>query len=133
MLVPRDQDARTKDDKGRTLISIGTAKIAVSTEGVHAESSKIQGLVDYLSIRFTEPVINETGLSGEYDIKVDIAPADIKALQQDGARPTPEALREQSMRDASDAVERIGLKLDRKKTVVKTIAVKSVEKTPTEN
>jgi len=127
------QESRTKDEKGRTLISIGTAKLAVSAEGAHVESAKIQGLGDYFSIHFGPPVLDETGLTGEYDIKLDIAPADIKSLQQDGARPTAEALREQSIRDVSDAVERLGLKLERKKAIVKTVLVKSVEKNPTEN
>ena len=116
------------------MISIGTAKVAVSAEGAHIESSKIQGLVDYFSIRLLPiNVLDETGLTGEYDIKLDIAPADIKSLQQDGARPTAEAVREQSIRDVADAVERVGLKLERKKTTVKTVVVKSVEKIPTEN
>ncbi|HEY4360923.1 MAG TPA: TIGR03435 family protein [Bryobacteraceae bacterium] len=110
----------------------GTFKMSiVPGAGTHVETSTITGLVDYLSPEGTLPlpVVDKTGLTDEFDIKMDIPPAGITP----GAPIDLAALREASMTRLFEAVEKLGLKLERQKNRVETIVVDRVDKTPTEN
>ncbi len=113
-----------------SLVKFGASTMtSIPGGGARIEASTTQGLVDYLSATLPMPVVDKTGLKGDYDIKMEIhplgpapgAPLDLKQL-------------EESMHDASLAgLEKLGLKLEQQKNPVGSIVVEHVEKTPTEN
>jgi uncharacterized protein (TIGR03435 family) len=129
-----DASPRTKDDDGRVLIPIGAARIAMdAVKGLYVESSTTPGLVDYFSMYLAPmPVLDETGLTDEYDVKLNIPLPDI-APSQPGERVSVEELHARSIIDLSDAVASLGLRLERRKFPVKTVIVKHVEQNPTAN
>jgi uncharacterized protein (TIGR03435 family) len=123
---------RTKDEKGRTLIPVGSAKLGISEEGIRVETSKVRGLVDYFSMRLSPmTVMDDTGLTGDYDIKAEIAPAQVRSPS--GSLYSAEEMRAQAIRDLQDAVGRLGLELDRRKAPSKIVVVAQMEKSPTVN
>lgn len=122
--------------KGETIMSLGAAKvITIPGIGTRVETTTIQGLVDYLSSRLPEPVVDKTGLRTNFNIKMEIPPADIKGLLagKDGTPADPGALREALLAPLFPAVETLGLRLERQKGPIETIIVEHIEKTPTEN
>lgn len=129
-----DTSARTKDDDGRVMIPIGAARIAIDpVKGLYLESSTTRGLIDYFSMRLSpQPVLDETGLTGEYDIKLNIPTPDL-APSQPGASVSSEEFRARAIDDLSNAVSSLGLRLERRKVPVKTVIVKNVEQNPTAN
>ncbi len=78
------------------------------------------------------PVFDETGLTGEYDIKLDIPVPDASRYQT-GARVSLDELLAGVIDDLSGAVASLGLKLERRKILVKTVIVKHMEQNPTAN
>lgn len=119
-----------KDYKGSPLFQIGAARMAMSAEGAHVESFQIDGLIEYFKIRFLPtPVLDETGLTGQYDIKLDFPTPDLTGL-----RAGDSAEGGQRVMDAvSMVLAKQGLRLDRRKRRIKSIIVNNVEKNPTAN
>lgn len=88
------------------------------------------------------PVVNQTGLTGKYDLTLPLMPEDyrlmlIRVAVNSGVSLPPQAM---AFLDSSgpptslfDAVEKEGLRLDSKKLPVDTIVVDSALQTPTEN
>jgi uncharacterized protein (TIGR03435 family) len=87
------------------------------------------------------PVIDMTGLPGRYDFTLEVSPEDYRAIMvrsalNAGVSLPPEALRalDASSGDSViNAAEKLGLKLDPRKTKMDVIVVDSAAKTPTEN
>ncbi len=131
------QEARTKDAKGRSLRPLGAAKVSGGgVDPAHVEASTISGIIDYISGWYGNILaVDETGLTGEYDIQLDVPSVDsgIRQLIKQGIRPNDDDIREQTARDLSDALGQVGLKLERRKVPVKIVVIKNVEKKPTEN
>ena len=102
--------------------------------GTRVETSTIAGLVDYLSPqgRLPAPVIDKTGLKGDYDIKMEILARGLPP-REPGAPLDLNAIIEAARSRLFAAVEKLGLKLERQKNQVATIIVEHVERTPTEN
>ena len=123
--------------KGEVTIALGAAKITMLTGGaMQIDASTIQGLIDALKPRLLLPVIDKTGLNGNFDIKLEIPPANASSLLaavRDGAPPDLAALTDQGAESARTAVEKLGLKLEPQKNPIATIIVEHVEQTPTEN
>jgi uncharacterized protein (TIGR03435 family) len=117
-----------KDYKGIPLVRVGPIKVATGTDGsVHVESSGIPGLIFYFTCQFSPtPFLNETGLTGDYDIKLDIPPPDLTDLQRGEAQ-------QRSLDTVSVGLAKLGLRLEQRKTAVKAIIVNHVEKDPTPN
>lgn len=81
------------------------------------------GLAEYLSERLDRPVIDQTGLTGPYEIQLQWAPDTTLAAGADAAGPSIfTAIREQ-----------LGLRLVAGKMAIRLIVVDSVEKSPTDN
>jgi uncharacterized protein (TIGR03435 family) len=78
---------------------------------------------EFLSDEAGRPVVDETGLSGSYEMTLDWAPDDAPAPNDSAAGPSLfTALQEQ-----------LGLKLDPTKGPVETLVIDRAERTPTEN
>lgn len=125
------------------------AKMSMGPNGnMHLEAGKVTmaDFADILSRFVGRPVIDMTGLKGNYQIALDLAMADLmKVAQASGAMPpgmvSPGgrgAAPADTPSDPSDAaifssVQKLGLKLDSRKAPIETIVIDHLEKTPTEN
>jgi len=92
--------------------------------------------------RFADrPIIDMTGLTGEYDFAFELNPDDfrpmlIRSAVAAGVTLPPEALRVldgNSSASLSDALQQVGLKLDSRKAPLDVIVVDSAKKTPSAN
>ncbi len=92
--------------------------------------------------RFADrPVVDMTGLKGKYDLEFDINPEDyqpmlIRVAVNAGATLPPQALRAldgYSITSLSDALQKVGLRLELRKAPLDVIVVDEARKTPTEN
>ncbi|MEO8594168.1 MAG: TIGR03435 family protein [Candidatus Solibacter sp.] len=108
---------------------------------IEARKISMAQMTDMLS-RFVErPVVDQTGLTGTYDITVELTPEDYRALLirsaiYAGVQLPPEALR--LLEGASDEqlfrqLQSAGLKMEPRKAPIDVIIVDSVNKTPTDN
>jgi uncharacterized protein (TIGR03435 family) len=129
-LPPRQTGAESaKTYKGTPLFQLGSVKIGNPADGSqYIEATGIQGVVDYLSARYLPtPFVDQTGLAGEYDIKLEI-PAPDRMNLQPGESPL-----QRSLDALSVGLAKLGLAFERCKTPMKAVFIKSVEKRPTEN
>jgi uncharacterized protein (TIGR03435 family) len=131
-----------------------TQKIDVATQVIQIDGTGVSmsGFVDILSQVMqlggpaSKPVVDESGLTGHYEVSLKLSLADLMAAARQqgvnmpgGNAGGPGA----GAADASDpggagssayaSVEKLGLKLESRKAVVKQLIVTSAEKTPTEN
>jgi uncharacterized protein (TIGR03435 family) len=92
--------------------------------------------------RFADrPIVDMTGLKGKYDLEFDVNPEDyqpmlIRVAVNAGATLPPQALRAldgYSSAALSDALEKVGLRLELRKAPLDVIVVDEAKKTPTEN
>jgi uncharacterized protein (TIGR03435 family) len=137
---------------GSTQISgspMGNVKVSVDNGMMHMESSKMT--MEILSQQLTsflgQPVIDKTGLKGNYVAAIDISVEDLQAMVKSqgmvfaGAGPAAPQANSSPVPSASDpsggsiyaTIEKLGLKLNKTKLPVDTIVVDHLEKTPTEN
>ena len=109
----------------------------------------MDGLAKELSNRFDRPVIDQTGLTGKYDLRLRYDPSSVpggrggpltKDIRDDPGQPPvggDPAGRSGSGGDARsifDALqEQLGLKLESKKAPVSLLVIDHVEKAPTKN
>lgn len=125
--------AATEGKNGETTLVRNGTKITITPgRGERVETSTITGIADWLATRLQTPVIDKTGLTGEYDIKMEV-PAGNLPPREPGAALDLKALEEEGRSRALAAVEGLGLKLERQRNPVETIIVEHVEKTPTGN
>ncbi len=86
----------------------------------------ISALAEYLSFVLKSPVVDKTGLTGNYDYNLEFAqgagPANPTDLPSDPAPDLFGAVRDQ-----------LGMKLESKKGPIEILAIDHIEKTPTEN
>jgi uncharacterized protein (TIGR03435 family) len=80
-------------------------------------------VIDPLSRLFQMPVVDMTGLTGRYDVTLDIG----KYIPQSGERPDPLSIVQSALQ------EQLGLKLEAKKMAVDYLIVDHAAKAPTEN
>jgi uncharacterized protein (TIGR03435 family) len=122
--------------------------MAMGPEGAHlrAPAATLASIADMLS-RFTErPVLDMTGIQGQYDFDFAFAPETMRGLPPmprgpmgPGGPPPGAAGKPQADVPAEragtifDAVQQYGLKLERRKAPLEMIVVDHIEKTPTEN
>jgi uncharacterized protein (TIGR03435 family) len=113
---------------------------------LQAKMMNTAGLVDLLARQLDRPVVDQTGLQGNYDFTLDYTPDEGQRMGIPGVAPPPPPPGggEGHVPSASNpeangvslftAVQsQLGLKLDAKKGAVELIVVDHVEKTPTEN
>lgn len=120
--------------------------MTTQTFKIDATAISMSGMVDLLSQLMQiggggpKQVVNETGLTGHYDISFSFSIAELMAMAKAQGQAVPG---NPSDTEASDpggagmsvyaALEKAGLKLESRKAVVQQLTVESAEKTPTEN
>ena len=105
--------AAEENGKGGTWVSRGQFK---------AQNETLDRFCDVLSRNLDRPVLDMTGLSGNYDFVLDYTPNDPKVLDTGGAPSIFTAVQEQ-----------LGLKLESRKGPMEMFVIDRIEKTPTEN
>jgi len=107
--------------------------------------ASISNLADLLANQLSRPVVDETGLTGEWSFTMDYAPDDsmmngkgMMVLGGAGMPAPPSAAADTSEPSGAPSIfsamqNQLGLKLENKKSPVDTLVVDKIEKTPTEN
>jgi uncharacterized protein (TIGR03435 family) len=148
--VGNDQLRVNREASGVSIVSSqggGSTKMSVGPGGqMHLEMSKITmaAFADMLTRFLDRPVIDETGLSGNYQIALDPSMENLMSVARLSGIAIPTAgLRGDPARpvDASDpsggsifaSVQQLGLKLDSRKAPTEFFVIEHVEKRPTEN
>jgi uncharacterized protein (TIGR03435 family) len=119
------------DGKPRDLMMFGYLPGGVA---ITAPSASLKSLVGLMS-RFTaRPVIDMTGITGQYDFSLTFAPETIIG-PKGGVFPGSDsaATSVESAPSLFDAVKQYGLRLEARKAPVEMFIVTHLEKTPTEN
>jgi uncharacterized protein (TIGR03435 family) len=144
---------RSPDGKGAVINSSkdGGARMTVGADGImHLEMLKttMPAFADMLSRYVDLPVIDETGLKGEYHVSLDLTLEDMMRMAKlagivmpgmgpggggPGAVLGDSASSPGASTSVFHAVERLGLKLNPRREPVETIVVDHVERTPTAN
>jgi len=89
---------------------------------IAARKASVAKLADRLSSRLDRPVLDKTGLSGEYDYKLEFS------------LPTAETAPDRDVLSLFTALQdQLGLKLEPKKGSVDVLVIKKAEKVPIEN
>ena len=119
----------------------GGASYTFANNKFEGKKLDINSLVDSLAIYMDLPLVNETGLKGFYDVTLEIAPEDYRAMLLRAAMANGVVLPPQAQQLASisttpslfDAIEKVGLKLETRRMPMDVIVVDQMSKTPTEN
>ena len=120
------------DGKPRDLMMFGLAPGGVF---ITAPSASVESLVGLMS-RFTaRPVVDLTGIEGQYDFKLTFAAETNTTgmLPGDPSRPEGAAPAAEPAQSVFDAVKEYGLRLEARKAPIEMITVTQLEKTPTAN
>lgn len=102
---------------------------------VTAPSATLAGLCDLVSRFMERPVVDMTGIEGQYDFDLTFTPEIIRGVPGGGPPPvdhqndTPS----EPAPSLADAVQQYGLKLEARKAPLELIVVTHAEKTPSEN
>ena len=115
------------------------------TGQMHIEASKMtmSQFADTLTQFLGRPVVDKTGLTGNYQVALDLSMEDLRAVAATAGvniprLPTASGTPEGAAPDPSGstmfaAVQDLGLKLESKKSPLDTIVIDRLEKLPTEN
>jgi uncharacterized protein (TIGR03435 family) len=94
--------------------------------GIHLrQRSNMKDFASYLSTQLNSPVLDETGLTGVFAVKLDFAPDSLLARPKSRDRLAP------ALPDA--LLQQLGLKLESRKRQVETLVIDHIEKAPTAN
>jgi uncharacterized protein (TIGR03435 family) len=98
----------------------GASKMgSITFESVRVQSATMKTLAAYMALLVHQPVVDKTGVDGDYEIKLNYA---------------PEGTKDSTLPSVFTAVqEQLGLKLEPQKVPVNMVVVDKVEKIPTEN
>ena len=119
----------------------GSAQMSTTANGLHVDlkNMTIASMLDWLS-RFTDrPVVDQTGLTGRYDLALDVSrdemlnAARAAGLVVDAVRRAPEAATEPGGDSVFASVQKAGLKLEPRRLPLTLLVVDHLERTPTEN
>jgi uncharacterized protein (TIGR03435 family) len=117
----------------------GPTRITMGPNGVQMVMlrTKISGLADMLTSILAKPVVDRTGLTGSYEIALDIPLEDVqnvaRALGMGGPAATIGTPTDPGGSSMFQAVEQFGLRLDSRKEHIETLIVDHIEKLPTAN
>lgn len=113
--------------------------VMIGPKGFHMQAahSTMDQLCGMLSNQLARPVIDMTGLKGEYEYTLDFSPEGLAGLRGMPTMPPPGGGADGGPGEGSvtlfTAIQDLGLKLESRKGPVDQIVVDSAEKTPTEN
>jgi uncharacterized protein (TIGR03435 family) len=119
-------------------------KVTMNNGMMHMENSKmpITGFVEMLSRFVDKPVVDQTGLKGDYQIAIDLSMEDLKNVARASGMMTagmagpagaPASEASDPTSSVFTSVQQLGLKLEPRKSAIDLIMVDHVEKVPTEN
>jgi uncharacterized protein (TIGR03435 family) len=126
----------------------GTMHLAVSSEGtIRLEMEKVSmaALADSLTRFLDRPVIDMTGIQGNYQVALELSQADLIAVARTAGMGMPgmppmamagrpaDAASDPSGSSVFVAVQQLGLKLDPQKQPMDRLVIDHLERTPTEN
>jgi uncharacterized protein (TIGR03435 family) len=126
----------------------GAMKLSVTPDGmVHmtAERLTMAQLADSLTQFAGQPVVDQTGLTGNYQVAFELSQADVLAAARSaglqipgasaaaGAGPAAAAADPPGQTGAYQSVEKMGLKLESRKVSVEYMVIDRLEKLPTED
>ena len=144
-LEPQGADGVTVGGTGGaqgTVISLGRGStLSVGANRIEGKKFTMAMLADTLARFVDRPVKDETGLTSAYDITLDMTQEDFQALMiragiAAGVTMPPQALAlldKASGDSLHEALAKMGLKLEPKKTPMDFVVVDSINRTPTEN
>jgi uncharacterized protein (TIGR03435 family) len=127
---------------------VGPMRMSMSPEGIHLEVDKVTmvQLADTLTRLVDRPVIDQTGLKGNYRVALDLALGDMMNVARAaganlppgafGAGPGPggvPAALDPSGSSIFHSVEQLGLRLDSRRLPVDQLVIDHLERTPTED
>ena len=100
-----------------------------STIHVTMLKATLHDLARFLTDKVHRPVLDETGLSGEYDIEFDgkIAVPDAPPDMASGGAPPPPP---PSSMDVTRGMQSLGLRLESRRAKIDTVVVDSAERVP---
>lgn len=114
--------------------------------GMHLEASDltIDRLAQMITPYFDRPVINATGLSGGYQVTLDIGLVDLRALQAtmraagspcppSGCPSSTTTLSDPAGRSLRDSIKTMGLRMSPEKHLLDVVVVDHIERIPTGN
>lgn len=143
--------AFTANGNGRggtvTAPGVGAMRMNVGADGnMHMEASSLSmaAFTEMLARLVDRPVVDDTGLKGNYQVTLELAPSDLMHLAQSAGVMIPPGGAGRSGAAPADgasdpgntvfaAVQALGLKLEPRKESVDTVVVDHAEKTPIEN
>jgi uncharacterized protein (TIGR03435 family) len=116
--------------------------VMMGPKGLHTEAARstMAQLSDFLSNQLGRPVLDMTGLTGQYDYSLDFSPEGLAMMKGPGMMAPPpgggghaEEGGPEGGGSLFSAVQDLGLKLESRKGPVALVVVDSGQKTPTEN
>lgn len=136
---PTGKDGKPIVPPGATMIMITNGRMQMMTK-----KQSLQRLADMLSNQLGRPVIDKTGLTGDYDYTLEFSPEGLGGGPLGGILPPPPPpgagapaggnLPDQESPSLLTAVqEQLGLKLEAKKGPLDLLVIDHAEKTPVEN
>jgi uncharacterized protein (TIGR03435 family) len=118
----------------------GRFKMTLANGFVHYEyeSMTSKDLAQFLNQNLVDlPVVDMTGLRGSYEVQLDISASDIPhdrvGSPDQGDADHPATASDPSGNSVFSSIEKLGLKLERRKAGVETLVIDHVDKLPTEN
>jgi uncharacterized protein (TIGR03435 family) len=116
------------DGKPRPLVAFGGSEYAMT---VTAPAASLLTFVGVTSRFTSRPLVDETGIEGQYDFNITFAPEVTTSL---GPRPVnAPAVAGDPAPTLSDALKKYGLRIETRKEPVDLFVVTHIERTPTEN
>jgi uncharacterized protein (TIGR03435 family) len=114
--------------------ALGVSSFSVAGNVMHAAFKRMpmEGLAQLLADRLRAPVINLTGLYGDYQMTLDLPFPGASTVATAPGAELPAALESEGV-SLFSMVERLGLKLEQRKTPIAVLVVDNVNRVPTEN
>lgn len=150
--VGKDQirvSGNMRDGKGITVNAgpMGRMHVSMADGKIHLEAERMTmaAFADTATGFAGRPVVDMTGLKGEYQVTLDLSLEDLRGAVQGAGLPIPGATvslgsasgqlgaSEPSGSSIFTSVQKMGLKLDARKAPIPFIVIDHFEKTPTEN
>jgi len=121
----------------------GQMKMSMVDGKMHMETARMNMamLCEFASRFVDRPVVDMTGLKGNYQVALDLSMDDLKNIAKAAGMTMPAGDPQKGATEASDpsgssifqSVQQMGLKLEARKAPLDTIVIDHLEKAPTEN
>jgi uncharacterized protein (TIGR03435 family) len=140
--TPGEANVAAQGGPGGVSVNLGGgSSFSFSPDGLVGKKLAMTGFSDTLARFMDRPVVDLTELKGAYDFTLEITPEDYRAMLirsaiAAGVQLPPEALRALELSSGDSlisALEKLGLKLEPRKSPVDILVIDSMAKSPTEN